>query len=756
MMSRPRRSPLVAQGALVAIAIACRLARADAPAAPTTTHSAASALVPPRPITEPRVSYPASGTGDADVVITIVLNADGSFRSARVLSGDEPFAGATLDAAPRWTFEPATRDGRPVSATIKVRIHFTAPPPAVRLPGKAVGSSEPGVTPKAPPSADASEIEEVRVNGDARAVGAQSLGRAEVRLLPGAFGDPFRAIDVLPGVTPIISGIPFFFVRGAPPGNVGYFLDGIRVPLLYHVGLGPSVIHPALMDRVDLYPGGYPARFGRFAGGIVAGETADPPHDWHGEANIRLVDSGAMLEGPLPKDAGTFFAAGRYSTTGLLLSLLSPNVSLSYWDYQGRMVFDLTPRDQLTVFAFGAYDYLASKENGVDTPIFDTTFHRVDVRYDHRYGGPDDHVRTAVTLGYDETGFDHGSYAGDYILGARSEIAKRVSDAVVVRAGADLEFDDYQADLAAAFPSSAGFTSLFSDRTDFTMGVRADAVVALGRRTEVTPGVRLDFFESKGQTAIGVDPRLAARIAITRDVRLLATEGLASQPPSFVLPGPGFTRDLTGGLQRSWQQSVGVEGELPWDVTYAVTGFENSFFNMTDALGTLSLSSANLGDNLSARVNGSAFGMELLLKRRLTRRLGGVVSYTLSRSVRDLPTGIIPSSFDRTHVLNVAGSYDFGGGYRGGTRLVFYTGYPIDVLRPEEGRIPPFARFDFRLEKRWSVFSGRGWVSVVLEVENTFGAQETVQEQCVSLTTPCNYVQIGPVTIPSLGVEGGF
>src|SRR5262249_7177319 len=114
---------------------------------------------------------------------------------------------------------------------------------------------------------------EVTVRGDQPAPGVTSMSRAEVRLLPGAFGDPFRAVEMLPGVPPLISGLPYFYVRGAPPGNVGYFLDGIRVPMLYHLGAGPSVIHPAMIDRVDLYPGGYPARFGRFAGGIVTGET---------------------------------------------------------------------------------------------------------------------------------------------------------------------------------------------------------------------------------------------------------------------------------------------------------------------------------------------------------------------------------------------------------------------------------------------------------------------------------------------------
>src|SRR5437868_12442347 len=49
------------------------------------------------------------------------------------------------------------------------------------------------------------------------------------RQLPGALGDPFRAIEISTGVTPIVSGLPYFYVRGAPPGNVGYYFDGVRV-----------------------------------------------------------------------------------------------------------------------------------------------------------------------------------------------------------------------------------------------------------------------------------------------------------------------------------------------------------------------------------------------------------------------------------------------------------------------------------------------------------------------------------------------
>src|SRR5205814_158555 len=112
-------------------------------------------------------------------------------------------------------------------------------------------------------------VTEVLVRGQRPAPAAARLTREESKQMPGALADPFRAIEAMPGVTPIASALPYFFVRGAPPGNVGYFFDGIRLPLLFHVFFGPSVIHPAMIQKVDLYRGGYPAEYGRFAGGIV-------------------------------------------------------------------------------------------------------------------------------------------------------------------------------------------------------------------------------------------------------------------------------------------------------------------------------------------------------------------------------------------------------------------------------------------------------------------------------------------------------
>jgi TonB family protein len=192
------------------------------------------------------VEYPAGATGAGEVLLELVVTATGEVREARVVSGGEPFAAAAVRAALGWRFEPARRGEQPIAARIRFQVQFREPGPAAELALPEAPPVTRGAAPVPPPI-------EVTVRGQRTPAQVQTFTRAEVRQLPGAFGDPFRAIESLPGVTPILSGVPFFYVRGAPPGNVGYFLDGIRLPLLYHVGLGPSVVHPALISRVDLY-----------------------------------------------------------------------------------------------------------------------------------------------------------------------------------------------------------------------------------------------------------------------------------------------------------------------------------------------------------------------------------------------------------------------------------------------------------------------------------------------------------------------
>ncbi len=722
---------------------------------------------------EPVVAYPPNAKGDASVILRLTINADGSVRDAQVAEGDEPFASVAVNAAMSWRFEPATRDGRPVSSIVRFAVSFVEPPPVENASSDttpaasgALAGTEPSTTQttdkpgsKTTNAAAAPEDIEITVQGERLAPAVSSFTRAEVRQLPGAFGDPFRAIEAMPGVTPIISGLPFFYVRGAPPGNVGYFLDGVRVPYLYHVGLGPSVIHPGMVNRVDLYPGGYPASFGRYAGGIVSGEVTAPRPDLHGEANVRLFDLGALAESGFDNNRGTVLIGGRYSYTAALLSLIAPNTNLAYRDYQARVTYDVTPHDRVTAFSFGSYDLLGQTTNGINTTVFGSEFYRLDLRYDHDFGHLTT-LRTDVTLGYDQTVVGEQRNAQDRMISVRTVLHHPLSHDVVLRSGTDVTVDGFTADQAKwadpTDPDTIRFNNLFPPRTDVAVGAWSDVVIEAGPRLEFTPGLRADVYTSGGATAPALDPRIAAKFKVTDHFRIIHAYGLAHQPPSFVVPIPGLTPgDLKSGLQTAFQTSAGVEVDLPEATTATATLFHNAFYHMTDALGDRSNTTTTngIGNALSQRANGEAYGFELFLHRRLNKRLGGFLTYTLSRSTRTLDNSVFPSAFDRTHVFNAALAYDLGRNWRAGTRFVFYTGAPVInqtqgaiVTNPtlSNARNPPFYRVDVRLEKRWKL-SQKAWISFVAEVMNVTLSKETY-----------NSTVVGPITIPSIGVEVGF
>jgi TonB family protein len=234
----------------------------ELPSAAETPPIPAAPIVASRLIRDEGVAYFGQALGErfyerVEVSSSLELDATGHVRSSSVETPQgHGFDEEATRAARELLFEPARRAGVPVPARIRYRYIFEVPDATL------VGQVTDAVT--GLPVAGASLLE-VTVRGQPSAPSVSSHTREEVRRIPGAVGDPIRAEEALPGVTPVDSGLPFY-VRGPPPGNAGYFLDRVHVPDLYHIGLEPSVIRQGSIDRVDLYLGGDPARFGRFAG----------------------------------------------------------------------------------------------------------------------------------------------------------------------------------------------------------------------------------------------------------------------------------------------------------------------------------------------------------------------------------------------------------------------------------------------------------------------------------------------------------
>jgi hypothetical protein len=761
-------------------------------AAPAESQEAVPAeVVPPEALVELSAEYPPGASGDHAAIVELVVGLDGVPREVRVVEGVSPFAEAAEAAAKAWRFAPAQRGGQAVAAKIRLQVRFIdpGPEPEPELPATNpdVGPAPPPAT--NPPAPDFTQPEQVTVAGR-RTASSKRLTRTEVRELPGAFGDAFRAIEAMPGVTPIASGLPYFFVRGAPPGNLGYFIDGLSIPTLYHAAVGPSVIHPAFIENVELYSGAYPARYGRFAGAVIAGTSRQPSYELRGEASVRLVDSGGFLELPFADQRGSVMVAGRYSYTGAVASLLIPEIEIGYWDYQARASYRLSEDDTVTLFGFGAYDFLSAEDEGVQETVYDVTFHRLDLSW-RRTLSADSALLLGATLGWDQT----GSGADDTLdiesrrIGTRLLYHKQWSPRVQLRAGGDFELsrfgidivegpdddddDDDEVDPAleelpfAALPipqfeqrplTREAFTDLFSSRNDVLGGGWLELVLELGQGVTLTPGFRFDVYVSGGLPQLAPEPRISARFQLSEQLALVHDLGLAHQAPSFAIPVPGFSGSAGQGLQRGLQTSAGAEWQLTENTHGQLTLFQTALFAGSDPIGLFQLDNSDISvDAATARVTAHTYGMEVYLKRDLTERLGGFMSYTLSRSTRSTARLAGPSSVDRTHVLNLAAAYRLSDSWRAGARFVFYSGVPSEVAYPRAAQRPPrgpmFYRLDWRLEKRWPLGETGFW-ALVAEVQNTTLHKETLDVSCYAYG--CDTETIGPVTVPSLGLEASF
>jgi hypothetical protein len=579
------------------------------------------------------------------------------------------------------------------------------------------------------------------------------LTAEELIQTPGTLGDPFRAIESLPGVATIAWPAPIYAVRGSNPGNTGFFLDAIRVPALFHFALGPSVIHPYFFDSLDFFPGGYPARFGRYAAGIVSADTRAPASDRaHASVDIRLFDAGAMVSAPLPGE-GSVAIAGRYSYTAGLVSLLNQDVRLEYWDYQLR-ADRRVGSFQLTLLAFGSRDLLAPKGLVDPTRTLELGFHRVSLRATAPLLGG--RVVASLAVGTDHSKApvaDVYPITVDALSAAPRLAFLRSFEPVDVAVGFDGELTRYEPVTTIIQP--VGDWDLSVPRTAALLAGYASATVRAGRRLVVTPELRYDSYQVSGASARDLGPRLTARLKLRDDTAIRAAGGRFTQMPSLPLQIPGveaFGLRLFG-LQSSWQASLGVETSRVPGFELTLTGYVQRYV-LTDLRDPTPTNPDPLASDFLIRRDALSYGIEVLARRPLSERLHGWLAYTLSNNLRALGGGAVgPSDWDQRHILNLVVGYRIGKTTLGG-RAHYNTGRPFLVPGPggeEFNRLPPFYQLDLRIDRR--ILYARFIFNFYVELVNA-----TLSRQVYAIT------QVGGqpkeesfrIVLPSIGVRGEF
>jgi hypothetical protein len=693
----------------------------------------------------------------------------------QVESGDEPFASAAVSAAERAQFSPALREGQAVAATIMVAVDFTFSAPD-RAEPSGLAPSLPGPKPEAhrrttevaTESAREPQNIDIVVTAPRLDDTERTINKAEARLTAGTFGDPLRAVELLPGITPLVSGAPYFFVRGAPAGSVNFYIDEARVPQLYHAGPGSSVLHPQFVEAVALRSGPYRARYGDATSGVITVRANTDVTEFSAEAESKVFESAAYVGAPINGGQGMLAVAGKVSHLGPVLSLVNPDLRLEYWDYQLLAAHNFSPRDEATLLFLGAGDLVAEKQGGGFDINIDTAFYRLKLGYNRNLSRGVD-LHNYVILGADASRFA----AEDEAFAARSVGAGSVLSYVVDNtwewaAGATADVTDYDASGASFYVGASNNAAV--SRADTQAAVWGEGRVSPSRDVKIDAGLRLAHYTSAKGKAVSLEPRLSSTLELSERWRTILAVGYSTQTPSAGVPLPGVRpAELKGGLQHALQRAATLRYAIPFEFTGEGTVFFNDYLKLSDPLSLatvpdpLEVAEATDGSerleeelNFTERPRGSAYGLELLLRRPFTKTLSGSVGYTLSRSTRRIGASDVPSSFDRTHVFQTTAGYDFGSGYNFSTRLLVYSGLPVRQVGVTGGRTgarsEAFSRVDVRLSKEWSLSWSR--LMLVVEMLNATFQEEILGVSC--FPGRCVTATFGPVSVPSIGLRGTF
>ena len=204
-------------------------------------------------------------------------------------------------------------------------------------------------------------------------VSTQRYDAEEVRRQPGAQEDVLRAVSIAPGVGVTSGGRNDLVVRGGAPFENLFVVDNIEVPNINHFGSqgstgGPvSLINIRFIESAALSAGGFGARLGdRTSSATTLTLREGNRERIAGELNVAATQYGAVVEGPLGKNA-SFLANVRKSYLDLLFRAFGFSFIPSYEDATVKVVWRPTQRDAfsfLTIAARGSISFDNSTDSG--------------------------------------------------------------------------------------------------------------------------------------------------------------------------------------------------------------------------------------------------------------------------------------------------------------------------------------------------------------------------------------------------------
>jgi hypothetical protein len=530
----------------------------------------------------------------------------------------------------------------------------------------------------------------------------------QARNIPSLLGekDLFKVLQLMPGVQSGNEGTSGFYVRGGGPDQNLIILDDAPVYNASHLFGFFSVFNGDAVKNLQLYKGGFPARFGGRLSSVLDIQMKDGNKEkLAGEAGIGIISSRLTLEGPIIKNKASFLVSGRRTYIDALIAPFMPKDERGgyfFYDLNTKLNFDINPNNRIFVssymgrdkffFRYGYKDIMFSEEsegglfwqNATATVRWNHIFndrifanasfifsdYTLQIYNEERYKYIPDNRSNFYQLKYNsgikDFGFKYDAswhpITNHLIRFGVSTVRHKFTPSAVV----------FQDDDAFKYERNAEI------HYSLESGIYAEDEMSFGNRLKINPGIRFSHFYADNKYYSALEPRFSSNYILTPGISWKASWASMNQYVHLLSStGIGLPTDLwvpsTSQIkpQKSKQVATGFAFDrLNKNLEFSIEGYYKksdniiaykegaSFLHFDDPQNA---STFSWQDNITDG-QAWAYGVEFLLQRK-SGKLSGWVGYTLSWIEHQFDELNFKEKFfakyDRRHDLSIVGIYEY-------------------------------------------------------------------------------------------------
>jgi hypothetical protein len=601
--------------------------------------------------------------------------------------------------------------------------------------------------------------------------GSTRLNIQSIRKIPSLLGevDVIKAIQLLPGVQFTSEGSSGFSVRGGGRDQNLILLDEATVYNASHLLGFFSVFNNDAIKDVKLYKGDIPASSGgRLASLLDVRMKEGNSKHFTGSGGIGTISARLNLEGPIVQDKISYLLAARRTYADLFLLFAKDetlrDTRLNFWDLNGKLNYRINDNNRVYLSGYSGRDTYANKEfaglvfgnrtftlgwNHIFNSNLFSNFTLVNSHYFYELGTPEE---------ADEY-FNWKSKLDDY--GFKGDFTWYLAPEHTLRFGLSGTYHIIKpGDIVGNSAGGIDQNLTLSYSYSLESGLYVSGESKLGGKLAVRYGLRYSLFNNIGPGTVyayddnyllvdsaiyqrgdfynfyhGPEPRISANYMLNERSSIKASYSRTMQYLQLA------TNSTAGTPLEIWfNASPNIEPQLSDQVSVGYfrdfldhklkTSLELYYKKMNRSIDFKDHAQLLLNPRLEGEIRvgeASSYGAELYLKYD-GRDFSGWISYTLSKTMRDIPEineGVpYPAPYDKPNDLAIVLNYAFTPRIEAAANWIYSTGLPFTLpsgryeimgnILPlytgrNEYRLPDYHRLDLSLTFKGKEKPGRRW-----------------------------------------------